>query len=411
MKQLLELLGAEHAFAHVCAELRSAVRTLAPSAVGALQITCVDESEHECAEAFQRSFAQEMLPRLKYGSHVPMRIANPGGRYEWGAAGIAEDHFAIPASEHGFKVVVVKINSHVAVTRSGPEGLHFGRMDRYGAESTYCGAIHAAIDGADLPFVHDLDASLRSEGLDRLAALRDENVVQPEARALFGAVANARLQARHVVQDLQEHDAKTPTLYLVLHGVTLNRTGLDTELIGGLYELDHRKALRVERYTGLGDDPAKYELGEHLSHLRVYDPSVHTPRAVRRHRALAAGRLKMMRVEDRTDPGPVRQAVQAARHTGRGAAARTALRALLFTLSEVTPLTAALFLFSEGLTGIHHVRRVHHGGSAEEQAREAREVLASMRRSLDRLSPEKIEQVLERLHDHYTDADASAPRA
>jgi len=411
MDRLNQLLGAEHQFSHVCGELRGAIRALAPAGVGAMEITCADESEYECAEAFQRTFAQEMLPRLKYGSHVPFRIANPGGRYEWGSAAIAEQHFATPASKNAFKVMVVKINGHVAVTRSGEGGLEFGHMDRYGAASTYCGAIHALLDGADLPFVDDLKASFLSEGVDRLAILRDDAQVAPNERVLFGAAANARLQARHAVQDIQEHEPTTPTLYLVLHAVTLNRPGLDTELVGGLYVLDHRNARRKETYRGIGDDPSKYELTEHLSQLRLRDENLQTVRAVRSHRVLAARRLALIRKDAPSADGPVGQALRAAQQAGRGGAARVALRALLFAVAEVTPLTAALYLFSEGLAGVHHVRRVHRGGSLADQEQAAREVLEAVQRSLDKLPAGKVEQVLERLRKNYAHTDASAPSA
>nr|MDJ0523506.1 hypothetical protein [Planctomycetota bacterium] len=292
MKRLHALIGSEHALAETARQIRGAVRAQGATGVGGFQITCADECEHECSEAFWRGFALELLPRLKYGERVPFRIANPGARYEWGAVRIAEDHFATKEARSGSLALVVKINGHVAVTRSGARARAFGRTDRYGGESTYCGAIHAVLSGSELPFAEELRADLLSEGHDRIAALQREELQADGRNVLFGALVAARLQARKCVLDIQDHTPLAPCIYIVMHGVTLNKPGQDSELIGGLYVLDHRTSKRRETYHGLGDDPSAYVLENVHGRLAVHDPQSARERPVRDHREMAADRLR-----------------------------------------------------------------------------------------------------------------------
>ncbi len=403
---LIPLLGGEHTFAAVCSELRTVARTSGATAVGAAHVTCSDESEYECADAFRRDFCQEVLPRLKYGAHVPFRMANPGARYEWGCAAVAQDHFMTASARRGWLLMVVKVNTHVGVMRTGPDGIAFGRMDRYGDESSYCGAVHATLAGARIPFVESLASELRSDGLDRLAILRDEAVVAPHLSPLYGAIATARLHARRVAQDVQDLTRGMPDTrlaYLVLHGVTLNHSGMDTELLGGAYLLDRRKKGARDTYCGLGDDPRAYVLEEHGGRIRVTDNGCEKPRRARDHRRLAGEQLDAMRAE-LGHPG-VREAVQDAR-TPQGTARQQAsalLKPVLHTLAELTPVPAALFLFAEGLVGVHHVVRLHRAGDASARAEAARDVVEAFEAQLDELSAEDAARILDRLQQATND--------
>lgn len=271
MERLHTLLGGEHEPAAVARELLTAVRALAPATIGAALVTCSDESELEEAEAFQEGFAREALPRLKSGTRSPFRMANPGARYEEGAAAIAEAHFATPESAQGFKVLVGKVNGHVGVIDSEAERPRFGRLLRYGVESTCCGAIDALLQGSDLPFVRDLRDALRSDGRDRVAELHE---VEEPLRPLFGAMVSARVQARRLAADVRRHVPETPTLYLLLFGVTLNKAGPDTEIPAGLYVIDRRTDTPEERYRGLGDDPRAYVLATEEGRLCIDDPAL-----------------------------------------------------------------------------------------------------------------------------------------
>ena len=64
MKRLHDLVGGEHDLAEVSREIRSAVRGLGATGVGGFLVTCSDESEYECSQAFERGFAfgQEAVP-------------------------------------------------------------------------------------------------------------------------------------------------------------------------------------------------------------------------------------------------------------------------------------------------------------------------------------------------------------
>jgi hypothetical protein len=396
MERLQELFGREHEFAHLYRELKFALQRHGAKAVGALHVTCADESEHECSEAFQRRFAGQLLPRLKYGSRVPVRIANPGARYEWGTVHLAEEHFATPETEEGFKVLLVKINAHVSVDHTG-RGLCFGTLDRYGVPSRCCGALHALLEGGRLPWLRDLEEAFLSEGKDRLAALRDPDRVDPRVRGLYAAVANARLQARRVTLDIQEHEAKTPTLYLVLHGVTLNKPGLDTELVGGLYTLDRRSDRPTDRYQGLGDDPARYDLAVEHGKLVLRDEERNRARAARDHRELARERVRLYTREplprdERLDR--VFRDVAAGRHRGR-VHAKALLSGLIHVLASLSPISTALLLVAEGVTDIYHAHRLHLATEEERQKEHARDVIASSEEKVERLTPDRAAEIVD----------------
>jgi hypothetical protein len=270
MGQLEELVGVETALDRVSSTLQEYARTLGAPVVGACHVTCSDESEWECAEAFQRSFAQLLLPALKPGRRAVFRTINLGARYEPGAIRVAENHFATPESRESFKLMVVKINAHVAV-RQTPEGPHYGWMERYDSRSTCCGALAALVAGGDLPTVGPLREVFTSEGKDRVAMLNDTALVPEAHRALAAAIAGARLQAQAAVRDIQEHQPKTPTMFLVVPCVTVNRPGPDTELLVGRCEIDWTRQSPSVKYEGLGDDPSAYRIAHSHDRLRVQD--------------------------------------------------------------------------------------------------------------------------------------------
>ena len=128
--------------------------------------------------------------------------------------------------------------------------------------------------------MHELQEAFGSESKDRLAMLRDADQVDPEHRALFAAVLNARLQARHAILDIQDYKAATPTVYLVVACVTFNRAGPDTELLCGYYVADCRTDEESPSYHGLGDDPSRYQLRTGSSRLRIEDDQLHNRRPV-----------------------------------------------------------------------------------------------------------------------------------
>ncbi len=268
MEDILQLLGVEHELDHVNTSLRRRAASYHAPVVGAMEITCADESECECVDSFQRCVVNDLLPDLKPLYRSAFRLANLGARYETGAIAVAEHHFATASAQTTFKVLLVKVNSHVAVQGSGP-AMQFGKMLRYDAESTACGALHAMLGGGDLPFIRELRASFQSMEWDRVAVLNDPSVVDPALRSLFVAITHARLQLAAVTADVQRHHAHGPTVYVLTGSVTLNRPGRDTEIPIGLHLLDHRGAVRGSEYTGLGDDPRRYRVRHDGGRLRV----------------------------------------------------------------------------------------------------------------------------------------------
>jgi hypothetical protein len=257
--KLHDLIGKECKLESASGALREFVAELGPAVVGGHLVTCSDETERECAEAFHRWFAGRMLPNLKSAQRATFRTVNLGGRYERGAVYIAEEHFAAPAAPGATSVLVVKINSHVAV-RDGPAGPAYGRLARYGCESACCGALAAMMEGSELPAARELAKAFASDGHDRVAVLRDCRRVPAEQRALLAAVVNARLQARRAVADIQQRPPRAPALFLVVPCVTINRPGPDTELVVGQYGIDWTGGTPETKYRGLGDDPAAYRV-------------------------------------------------------------------------------------------------------------------------------------------------------
>lgn len=266
--RIRKLLGVEHGLDEVTRGLRDYVQRMRPAAVGAMHIACADESEYECVDSFQRGFVNHLLPALKFACRAPFRLSNLGARYERGALPVAEHHYATPETRDAFKVLLIKVNSHVAVDGAGSEAC-FGRMQRYDTESTACGALHALMDGKSLPALEELRALFASGGRDRLGLLLDPDSVPKQHRSLFVALVNARLQSRRVEQEIKEHGAHSPTVYVVASCVTLNRAERDTELLCGVYTADLRDGGPEPTYVGLGDDPTRYRVADEYGVLRV----------------------------------------------------------------------------------------------------------------------------------------------
>jgi hypothetical protein len=234
MEKLHKLIGHELDVDEVTRVLYGYAGDVGAPVTGALHLTCSDESEKECRDALQRNFASHLLPRLKLGARSIFRLANLGARYEWGAVHIAEEHYSTAAARKHFKLMLVKINAHVCADDT-PDGLRFGRMRRYDASSTYCGALHSYMAGGRLPFTTDLAEAFTSEGRDRLSVLLDEDRVPPDFRSLYVAVVSARIQARRAVIDIQDRKPSSPTLFIVMPCVTINRRRKDGDLVCGTY--------------------------------------------------------------------------------------------------------------------------------------------------------------------------------
>jgi hypothetical protein len=346
MERLNRLIGSEREINEISHELCALAGELRAPAVGALHLTCSDESERECIESFQQNFARQLLPDLKFGERSVFRLANLGARYEWGAVHIAEDHYSTSAANNNYKLLLVKVNAHVSVEPlSG--GHRLGCMRRYDSDSAYCGALHSLMGGGMAPFADDLNEALTSDGMDRLGRLMDDGLVAADERSLFAALASARLQARRALADIQDRKPTSPTLYIVLPCVTLNKRERDGEIICGAYLADWRSQSPVCEYRGLGDDPAGYRLDRSGGGITVRDEMRAEARPARNQRKYI---LELWEKHGGTRPAP-----------------------------------AAALLFAEGIAGIHHLHRAQRIAVCNAEDHDSRIIISDVRRTLPHL--------------------------
>ena len=399
---LEKLIGVEHRLDEVNYALKFAVRGVRPAAAGAHHVVCSDETERPCVESFQRCFVADMVPRLKPGCHSAFRTANLGARYEWHSLRVAEAHFATPATRESFKVLVVKLNSHVAACKH--EGKRtYGNLCRYKVDSTACGALHALMAGEQGPFADELRSQFDADGLERLKLLND--VVPDEVRSLSAAIASARLQARSAALDAQDHKPASPTVYVIAPAVTLNTTEADDELLCGLYVIDRRKGKRDDIYRGLGDDPTEYRIAHRGGKLHVSDGHIQTVRQARYHRELIGKALRDSGKHKLVKDARVNKILATAKghsDSDRNAQlARVAAKGLLLLLAETSPVTAALLLFAQGASGIYHAHRAHQLARDMGNTARARRMLADLHERIDSLPPDEARNVLEVLKAGY----------
>ena len=368
LRRLVATIGSEtrpDAFARVIAALS---QSLHAAVFGSIHLTCADELEYENTEAFRRGVASGLAPRFGCASPAPFRLSTLGGHYQWGALAIAEDHYAQTPSAARFKLMLCKINAHVGVEMK--DGMpHFGMFQRGDRPTTCCGAMAGLLAGGQGPFLEHLRRSFEWDGQDRIALLNDADRTAPRERMLRAAVASARLQGRMAAIDCQDHRPATPTLYIVVMSVSLNRQEPATELPVGLYVLDHRSGTPVELYFGLGDDPAAYRVTQGESGLSVEDDELAAARPARAHRRMVVEEWRRRAVSTEIGEETSRLLREAA-YTSEDAT--RALRAALDTLERIAPVPAAITLFGEGVAPVYHVwkaRRLALGLAGDAEAR------------------------------------------
>ncbi|MFH2007107.1 MAG: hypothetical protein ABI333_11020 [bacterium] len=398
-QKLLEPVGRELPLDSLTRHLYYAVRALQPPAVGAMHVTCADESEIECYESFQKSFVQYLLPRLKFSHQAAFRIANLGGRYEWGAIPIADAHYDSVAPDAPYKLMVVKLNAHTSVEDTA-QGPRYGKLLRYRAESDYCGALHGLLADSPVPALRDLELQFRSEQRDRLAPLRDRKRIPAHQRMLFVALVSARLQARQVVLDIQDHPPVKPTLYIVLPCVTINRSQRDTEILCGVYVMDRALHVGQDLYSGLGDDPEGYRVHHRGPELvTIDDDNVGRVRPVRDHRELIREQLPEPARRLPTDDqyNAVLAEVQAGRYRADHPYARVLVKNLMRLLLDLNPVTGVLLAFTEGVAELRHVHRVEQLVSGAAGEGRARQLMREISQRVDGLPPRRAVALLDAL--------------
>lgn len=411
MEQLYRIVGRERSLRELTQMLYFDVRRHDNAVVGAVHVTCADEAEAECAEAFQQGFAQYLLPPLKFARRAPMRVSNLGGRYEWGAIGIADMHFMLPdGAASRPRLMVIKINAHVALEQTAADGwdnergFRLGARRRYGRESPCCSALHSLLGGGHEPWVEELRESFDSEGKTRIASLNDPGVVDAAYRPLFAGIVSARLQARKAVLDIQELRPPTPIGFIVLACVTINRQERDTEILCGVYVIDESPAKSVS-YFGLGDDPAGYRTRIQNRQIQIADDELGKQRPARDHRAMVRSEWQARRGGARSkvdDPNLARIRDDVMRNKHRHHQhSRTLLRMALPILAQAMPVPAAVILFAEGAVGIHHAFRAHRLARELSGSDDARKILAEVHQRIDQMEPARAEALIELLVREY----------
>lgn len=397
--KLRELAGREHESPALNRHLRDFARSFSGKVIGAMLVSCADETEASMVEAFQHWFAANLLPELRPWQRAPFRGATLGGRYEWGALAVAEQHFATPESEGAGKVLLVKINSHVALRwhHGTPK---FGTYDRYHLPSDCCGALNALFRGVAGPCFEALYQDFSLEGRDRLSTLRAMDDDRRHLVPLYLALVNARIQARRAVVDLQNYEPRTPTLYVVLPCVTLNQPARDSELVVGAYVAECHGREQHVRYVGLGDHPDEYEFSVHRGKIHVGDADCEQQREARDHRQEVL-RLWMQRREQEAlwnDERVQRLAAQlkgAERQDGNG---RLALvKSLGNVLLDVAPVPLAIALFANGMVAAYHLYAAHRLARGQGERHEAEAMVREFLDRIDQLPPGQVQTLMDLL--------------
>ena len=402
MTELQHLIGQERSLQEVAQTIHAWAQTRNAAEVGALHVTCSDESDRECVEALQRGFVDYLLPPLKFARRSAFQLSNLGGRYEWGAAPLAEDHFHSHRSATGFTLLVAKINAHVAfeeipTATETSATYRLGVWDRYGRDSTSCGALNSLMTGKRSPFLDDLRQAFDSEGRDRLATIRDDQKVDPRYRPLVAALVSARLQGRKAVLDIQDHAPEQPTYWVVLPCVTVNRHERDTEIVCGVYTVDGREGERVVTYSGLGDDPTGYQIARIDGRFSVTDGEVGVTRPGRQHRQMVETDLRppldTLRYLRDGELDRIRQDLRQNAHENHQHA-RALLKIALPICAEAALVQTAAFAFAHGLAGIQHAFTIHTLANRQSGEAEAKRILQEVYDQIDNLDEKRAEAVL-----------------
>lgn len=380
---------------------RALVRVVAsvrPAHVASLHVTCSDGLERLCAKTFHDTVARDItVPADR--EWAPLRTSNLGGRYEWGSGGVGFSHFVGAPSN----MMVAQINSHVGVIREA-RSLRFGTHERSGRMSPVCGALFMVLAGRTGPFATEMREALSSEGLDRMALLNDPDSVSADYKYLYGAIVNARLQARRALLDLArplEADEVGADLLLVLAAVTFNQRGADHELLVGYYA-GKRDADGVMQaiWCGLGDNPTKYQYEFDLAGVKVTQPGPlkRKARGPKGHRELPleklADHLEDLRAESvaHQEAGPepltecdrppvhldphsrsVLDQVDALLNDPDHPWSSLAVKGACIALTEVLAVPAVLTLFAGGALAANHafrMQRIARGGGHEHEVEE-----------------------------------------
>lgn len=390
MKRLQALIGSEQELKATARAFKLDAEDEKAQLYGAMLLTCADESECECAQSFQETFVNPLLPKLKYAHRAPFRMATLGSHYEWGAVTLTDNHFVSPEHLDKARFIGIKINAHVA--RTGDTA--YGEKERYGIPSYYCGALRALLEGVTNPWLDRIRAAFESEGIDRLDIIH--NKFSEKLKPLIAGIVNSRLQARKASIEIQSIAPVGPAVFVILTCVTLNVDEADSEFVTGMYVIDRRGTEINQKYFGLGDDPSKYEVLHEDGRLKVQESSPFSAREARNHRTLA----REAWAKQRSANSAVIDDIQ--RQSGDASKAQELLHSLVDAMSAQDPSAGALLLFSKGAVGLHNLWTMHQLIlNPREHETAAETMIQECRQAIGRLSQEQAQQQLEKLMRAY----------
>lgn len=406
-RDLAGLIGEEQHFGATGRAIVAMARSAGAKHVATLHVTCSDEREKECADDFVSTVVRE-LGAGTFSRRAPMRTANLGARYEWGAAPLATDHFNASGTEGS--LLIIKTSAHVGYVERTHER-EYGMVEREHNTSTACGALGCLLDSVSQPFTHELELLFHSENVDRLGMLRDSTVVPDKYRPLVASLMNARLQAREALLDVGEaarrNPEQAPSQVLIVSSVSMNRPGADNELLVGFYSGVRDAAAPCGltfTWTGLPSDPSALHVNHRTASLVVtHDgPPTRWARGPKAHRDLPLAHLRAAPSE----PAPAAvhsavddavQAIQSDLANQKKPGAKLALAGAAVVIGEVMPIAGLALLFSSGAIKLHYAWRVHRVTSGHATEDEARALFAEVADNMDELSEAEARQVVDRL--------------
>jgi hypothetical protein len=200
-----------------------------------------------------------------------------------------------------------------------------------------------------------------------------------------------------VIVDIQNYQALSPTVYLVLPCVSLNHDGADTEIVVGLYVADDRDGKMHVAYEGLGDDPREFTIEQEKDLVKVNDPHVDQCRLARDHREQVLQTWLKRRADAEGSSEQLKKLREQFMGADASALTSIALKSSLLMLAEVMPIPVAIMLFAHGAVGAHHMYRAHRLSQNQGDAIDAKQIINEMRARVEDMDSSEIRAHLERL--------------
>jgi hypothetical protein len=196
--------------------------------------------------------------------------------------------------------------------------------------------------------------------------------------------------------DIQHQSSTSPTHYVILPCVTLNRLKHDTELVVGLYTAERRDSEVNATYLGLGDDPSKYVVDRSRGPLALSDDHIHQQRSARDHRQLVADWWPQFN-SPRSLPAPQRQEIASLVDRANTSRDNENLATLFGAVAAAAPEYMAVQLFASGACGINHIHRADRLSRGSGRRFDAQQILDEALTHIDYLAPTVTQEILQLL--------------